>query len=128
MIALQDLASPVGAFVRDRCEIDAGHEIPVDELWEAWKSWAEDNGHNKSTKQRFGRDLRAAHARVRVVHARDGEERMRGLPRDHIEGAPRGGAVSKTYIGQVRVPTRANPLRNAKERVPAQCGSRSWRR
>jgi putative DNA primase/helicase len=77
MIALQDLASPVGAFVRDRCQIDAGHEVPVDELWEAWKSWAEDNGHHKSTKQRFGRDLRAAHARVRVVHARDGEERMR---------------------------------------------------
>jgi len=77
MIALQDLASPVGAFVRDRCELDVGHEIPVDELWEAWKSWAEDNGHHKSTKQRFGRDLRAAHARVRVVHARDGEERMR---------------------------------------------------
>jgi putative DNA primase/helicase len=77
MIALQDLASPVGAFVRDRCELDAGYEVPVDELWEAWKSWAEDNGHHKSTKQRFGRDLRAVHARVRVVHARDGEERMR---------------------------------------------------
>ena len=77
MITLQDLASPVGAFVRDRCEIDAGHEISVDELWEAWISWAEDNGHHKATKQRFGRDLRAAHARVRVVQARDGEERMR---------------------------------------------------
>jgi Poxvirus D5 protein-like len=51
MIALQDLASPVGAFVRDRCEIDAGHEIAVDELWEAWKSWAEDNGHNNALEQ-----------------------------------------------------------------------------
>lgn len=54
-IALQDLASPIGAFIRDRCAIDIGHEIPVDELWSAWKSWADDNGHAVGTKQRFGR-------------------------------------------------------------------------
>lgn len=76
-IALQDLASPVAAFVRDRCELDIGHEIPVDEMWEAWKSWADDNGHPAGTKQRFGRDLRAAHARIRVAQPREGEERMR---------------------------------------------------
>jgi putative DNA primase/helicase len=76
-IALQDLASPVGAFVRDRCKLDIGYEISVDELWGAWKSWAEDNGHPVGTKQRFGRDLRAAHAPIRVVRPRDGEERLR---------------------------------------------------
>jgi putative DNA primase/helicase len=76
-IALQDLASPIGAFIRDRCELDLGYEVPVDDLWAAWKSWAEENGHSAGTKQRFGRDLRAAHASIRVSQPRDGEERMR---------------------------------------------------
>jgi len=76
-IALQDLASPIGAFIRDRCEVDIGHEVPVDDLWSAWKGWADENGHGAGTKQRFGRDLRAAHAGIRVAQPRDGEERVR---------------------------------------------------
>jgi P4 family phage/plasmid primase-like protien len=60
IVALQDLASPVAAFVRDRCVRGPEHEVPVDELYAAWKTWADDNGHVKLTKQVFGRDLRAA--------------------------------------------------------------------
>jgi putative DNA primase/helicase len=75
-IALQDLASPVGAFIRDRCKVGEG-EVSVDGLWSAWKSWAEENGHSAGTKQRLGRDLRAAHAGIRVAHLRNGEERTR---------------------------------------------------
>ena len=41
--ALADLVSPVSAFVRDGC--DRGGEDPVDELFSAWRSWCEDNGH-----------------------------------------------------------------------------------
>jgi putative DNA primase/helicase len=70
IVALQDLASPVGAFVRDRCVLGAQHDVPVDELWEAWKAWAEDNGHHRSTKQVLGRNLRAAHPQVRVTRPR----------------------------------------------------------
>ena len=32
----------------------------MDDLCAAWRSWAEDNGHARKTKQTFGRDLRAA--------------------------------------------------------------------
>ena len=71
-----DLASPVEAFIRDRCDIGP-HEVAVDELWKAWKTWAEDNGHRAKSKQMLGRDLRAALPHVRVKHARDGEERER---------------------------------------------------
>jgi putative DNA primase/helicase len=60
IVALQDLASPVAAFIRDRCDRGSKHEVPVDELYAAWRDWAEDNGHVRSTKQVFGRDLRAA--------------------------------------------------------------------
>ena len=67
MVALQDLASPVAAFVRDRCVRGPGHEVAIDVLYAAWKTWAEDNGHVKSTKQVFGRDLRAALPGLRVA-------------------------------------------------------------
>jgi putative DNA primase/helicase len=76
-VALQDLASPVGAFVRDRCTVELAAEVEVDEIWSAWKDWADDNGQRPGTKQRFGRDLRAAVPHVRVVHLRDGEDRHR---------------------------------------------------
>jgi putative DNA primase/helicase len=67
IVALQDLASPVAAFVRDRCVRGAEHEVAVDVLYAAWRSWAEDNGHVRSTKQVFGRDLRAAVPGLRVA-------------------------------------------------------------
>jgi putative DNA primase/helicase len=67
IIALQDLASPVAAFVRDRCARGRDRTVPVDELYQAWRTWADDNGHVKSSKQVFGRDLRAAVPGLRVV-------------------------------------------------------------
>jgi putative DNA primase/helicase len=74
VIALQDLASPVAAFVRDCCQTGSDHEVAVDALWDAWRSWAEDNGHPRSTKQVFGRNLRAAVPRVQVTRPRGGDE------------------------------------------------------
>ena len=66
-IALQDLASPVGAFLRDCCIVGPDREVAVDGLWTAWKLWAEDNGHGKGgTRQVFGRDLRAKVPQLRV--------------------------------------------------------------
>ena len=76
-IALQDLASPIGAFIRDRCELGGAHETSVDDIWEAWKNWAADNGHPVGTKQQLGRNLRAAHAGVRVARPRDDGGRHR---------------------------------------------------
>jgi putative DNA primase/helicase len=65
--ALQELASPVAAFVRDRCRIDPALEVVVDDLYKAWKRWAEDNGQRTKTRQAFGRDLRAAVPRVKLT-------------------------------------------------------------
>lgn len=74
IIALQDLASPVAAFIRDRCITDATDEVAVDDLYAAWKSWAEENGQRQTTKQTFGRDLRAVVPRVRVVRPREDDD------------------------------------------------------
>jgi putative DNA primase/helicase len=58
---MEDLASPVGAFVRERCEVGAGRRVWVDDLYAAWKRWCEQDGRTScSTKQTFGRDLLAA--------------------------------------------------------------------
>lgn len=57
---LEDLSSPVGAFVRDCCTVSPGHRAYVDDLYEAWKKWCDREGRNAvSTRQTFGRDLAA---------------------------------------------------------------------
>lgn len=77
MVALQDLASPVAAFVRDRCHRGPGLDVPVDELYGAWREWTELNGHVRSSKQVFGRDLRAAVPGVKVTQPGSGDNRAR---------------------------------------------------
>lgn len=75
---LQDLASPVGAFVRDSCEVGVDQSVKIDALYDAFRAWSEANGHVKSTKQVFGRDLRAAlGGRLKVSQPRDTENRAR---------------------------------------------------
>ena len=59
IITMRDLASPVGAFIREQCVIEAGLEIRCEDIYRAYKQWAEDNGHSRKTSQTFGRDLRA---------------------------------------------------------------------
>jgi P4 family phage/plasmid primase-like protien len=58
---MEDLASPVGAFIREECVIGAGYREPVGSLYDAWMSWSGQDGRNTSnSKQVFGRDLAAA--------------------------------------------------------------------
>ena len=74
---MRDLASPIGAFVREECDVQAGYEIEVDKLYGAFKVWAENNGHTKSSKQVFGRDLHAAVPSLRKPQQRGTEKRRR---------------------------------------------------
>jgi len=63
---LEDLSSPVKAFVVERCLVGTGHRISVDLLYDAWRRWCESEGrHAVSNKQTFGRDLSAALTGVR---------------------------------------------------------------
>jgi len=58
---LEDLGSPIGAFLRERCEVGRGFEVTADRAFEAWKSWCESNGRERAgSVQAFGRNLRAA--------------------------------------------------------------------
>jgi putative DNA primase/helicase len=57
----EDLGSPIGAFVRDRCEVGHGFEVPQSRLFETWRAWCQETGRERAgTVQTFGRNLRAA--------------------------------------------------------------------
>jgi putative DNA primase/helicase len=73
--AMRDLASPVAAFVREQCDIAANYEISVNDLYGAYKIWAEENGHSKKSRETFGRDLRAAIPSISKKRPRDHGDR-----------------------------------------------------
>lgn len=74
--ALQDLTSPVSAFVRDECVVGANHEVPKDDLWKAWAAWCESGGRHKGSKATFGRDLLAAYPMVTSHRPREEDHRI----------------------------------------------------
>jgi putative DNA primase/helicase len=62
---IEQLASPVKAFVRAVCDVEPGLSVPVDELWTQYQTWVENQssqggGKFTGTKDWFGRNLRAA--------------------------------------------------------------------
>lgn len=74
---MMDLASPVSAFVRERCRRGPSEDVSRDGLYDAWKVWAEDNGHRAGAKSTFGRDVRAVVPEVKVTQPRTGDGRAR---------------------------------------------------
>ena len=60
--ALEELTSPIGAFLRERCRVRPGAEISQKKLFQAWEVWCNQTGRgrNAGTIQTFARDLRAA--------------------------------------------------------------------
>lgn len=68
---MNDLASPVSAFVRDVCEVKAGRSEEVSVLFRAWEGWCARNGRKSGTAQTFGRDLLAAYPKLRRTQPRD---------------------------------------------------------
>jgi putative DNA primase/helicase len=81
IVTMRDLASPVGAFVREKCKLDANEQIEVGALYTAYKNWCGANEHPKSSKHVFGRDLRAAASSVRVGQPREGRSTPQSLSR-----------------------------------------------
>jgi len=68
---LSDLSSPVGAFVRERCEIKAGNWVARSELFQAWKDWCVDRNREPGSDDAFGRNLRAVCPHLGMTQPRD---------------------------------------------------------
>jgi putative DNA primase/helicase len=75
---LEVLASPVKAFVNERCRVEPGLRTPVELLFQAWRMWCVSVGRKETgTKQTFGRDLKAVIPSLRTIRPRDGDVRSR---------------------------------------------------
>ena len=78
MADLKDLASPVGAFVRECCRVEPGANVEVGKLYAAWRKWCEEHGRKEpGTEQTFGRDIRAVVPMVNIRRPKQGGERWR---------------------------------------------------
>ena len=120
VMALADLTSPVGAFVRVACLREAGQEVPVKELYQAWRQWSKDHGRDRpTTEQVFGRDLRAVLPGLKVRQPREGEQLHRSyegvaLTPEYARymaslREPPPPTESADHNGSDRVPSRAKP-------------------
>jgi putative DNA primase/helicase len=123
---LEDLGSPVGAFLRDECIRGPEVSTPVDAIYAAWKAWCQDHGRDHpGTQQTFGRDLRAAVPGLKVTQPRgpDGRQHRHyqgirvcdhgrdehGVPCEHGRGDPddeEPGDPSTEHSASVRVSPR----------------------
>jgi putative DNA primase/helicase len=74
---LEALASPVVAFVRDRCSLDSRAKITPDKLYSAWRNWCEMTGCKPGTLHIFGRDLKSALPLLCITRPRENGARVR---------------------------------------------------
>jgi putative DNA primase/helicase len=76
---IEMLGSPVKAFVRDCCEVGPGLNVLVDNLYEKYKEWCEDEGRkDPGNKEWFGRNLHSAVPGLRLARPRaDDQQRLR---------------------------------------------------
>ena len=75
---LEELASPIGAFVRECCDMGPAHSVAIDSLFLAWKGWCTEQGRDHpGTKASFGRDLKAAHPELKVTQPREEGRQLR---------------------------------------------------
>jgi putative DNA primase/helicase len=67
---LEDLGSPIKVFVRDHCDLGAGHTVEARVLFESWRDWCCQQNRNPGTAEQFGKDLRAAVPGIKVAQPR----------------------------------------------------------
>ena len=72
---VEELASPIKAFVAEKCGLDG--EVPINELYGAYVPWCKDNGHEAASKLTFGRNLKAAVPGLKQSQHRNGDDRQR---------------------------------------------------
>lgn len=63
---LEDLSSPVGAFLREWCKLSPEASVNNKLLYGAWKAWCEARGEKAGSSAVFGKDLRAAAPHIRT--------------------------------------------------------------
>ncbi|MFN0199276.1 MAG: phage/plasmid primase, P4 family, partial [Planctomycetaceae bacterium] len=74
---LDDLASPIKQFIRERCIVGPEFSVRISDLFKMWESWCQDHGRiNPGNDGFFGKELRAALPAIRRTQPRFGDERI----------------------------------------------------
>jgi putative DNA primase/helicase len=73
---LEDLASPVGAFVRECCQVAPGRQVERSVLFGHWKEWCEEQGREHTgDAAAFGKNLRAVVPGIGLTRPRTADGR-----------------------------------------------------
>ena len=76
---LYSLTSPIKAFLDECCDVETGGVAMVDDTYAAYRKWCETQGRKASTRQMFGRDLRAAMPHVKTEQLWNAGDRHRAF-------------------------------------------------
>jgi len=75
---LEELGSPVGAFLAEHCVVGPAYSVLTDALYARWREWCAERGRDHpGTEASFGRDMRAVVPTLRRRQRRVGGERKR---------------------------------------------------
>jgi putative DNA primase/helicase len=80
IMTMRDLASPVGAFVREKCQTGPHKEIETQVLYAAYRTWCDESGQVRASKETFGRDLKAVVPAIKKTRPRGITS---GIDKDH---------------------------------------------
>jgi putative DNA primase/helicase len=105
---LEDLGSPIGAFVRDECQVGPGFREYTEDLYSAWKAWCEAHGRYPTNAQIFGRDLRAAFPGIRRTQPRKEGGRYNVYQGIQLADTGQTPSSAANNNAKARVPPRAN--------------------
>lgn len=64
------LSSPVHAFIEDHCVVQADAQVKTSDLYDAYKKWCDDDGHQAVSNQRLGVQLRSLIPRLAQTQPR----------------------------------------------------------
>jgi putative DNA primase/helicase len=74
---MQDLGSPISAFLRDRCVLEAQASVAVAVIYEAWRYWCQEHGRDAvGDEPSLGGDLHAAIPGLAKSRFREGGTRV----------------------------------------------------
>jgi putative DNA primase/helicase len=78
LATMDELASPITAFLRDRCVVEPDARCPVAAIYESWRSWCQERGREAvGDEHSFGRDLHAAVPGLATIRPRSANGRPR---------------------------------------------------
>ena len=105
---MDELTSPIAAFLRDRCVVEPDATCPVAAMYESWRSWCQEHGRDAvGDGHSFGRDLHAAVPALTTIRPRTALGRLR-----HYQGIRLRTAVDPDNDAELADFTRQSQTKN----------------